>query len=735
MPADTVDGRTTESTPPVVESVTVVSRPFGDGSVAGGRVSAAVRFSEAVTVTGRPTLALRVGSATRTAGLAAQPEPATVEFAYTLQAGDDAAGGIGVPANAIRLNGGSIRDGVGNDAVLDSSEVLPSAGQASAPGVRLGCKQPVASGALRRLQAASAGSGDGPAGHDPAGHDFELTLELEAHRDGSAQPVELGCVALASPDRRFSYAITRGDTSRFAVGAADGWLRYVGSGENAARTSAYLLTVTATPGDGGAPLHLAVRVMVVGTEDGRRARMLQIGLAGFSRTVASTAVQVIGRRFTAPAAMSSADGDELDLAVTLNGRSLGLADAGGAHARAELAGAVIDALGIRAGPDGGVAWDAPSGAQLVGGSAFSVEQGAAGSRWSVWGSGDLSGFSGDVDGFRQDGTVLSAYLGADYRFVPNARAGLAASYNRLDLTSSSETEGDATLQGTLGQVYPYLFWMPDEWLGIWGLAGLGAGTAELTTAGGGSFLSPGLLRSWLGAAGQRAELWSGGGVSLAAKSDGFVTGIRQSVHGETGDPPPDVNALAWRARLLVEAGVETRLQDARLSGLVELGARLDGGDAEHGLGAEAGAEFGVTHAGTGLGLAARGRLLLVHEDANVRDWGASATLTWQPSGHGSGPSPVRGPGVGPARRRHGRPVARSAGGAGFRRRIRPLRRRTRRRPSGMAAGPRGRGGRLRPGRPGARSLRPAFRRPALRRPSPGRLRLPVRPERLPGVLR
>ena len=403
-------------------------------------------------------------------------------------------------------------------------------------------------------------------------------------------------------------------------------------GENAARTSAYLLTVTATPGDGGAPLHLAVRVMVVGTADGRRARMLQIGLAGFSRTVASTAVQVIGRRFTPPA-----ETDALDLAVTLNGRSLGLAEAGGAHARAELAGAVIDALGIRARPDGAVAWDAPSGAQLVGGSSFSVEQGAAGSRWGVWGSGDLSGFSGDVDGFRQDGTVLSAYLGADYRFVPNARAGLAASWSRLDLTSASETEGDATLQGTLGQVYPYLFWMPDEWLGIWGLAGLGTGTAELTTAGG-TFRSPGLLRSWLGAAGQRAELWSGGGVSLAAKSDGFVTGIRQSVHDENGDPPPDVNALAWRARLLVEAGLETRLQDARLSGQVELGARLDGGDAERGVGAEAGAEIAFTHTGTGLGLAARGRLLLVHEDANVRDWGASATLAWQPSGHGSGPS-------------------------------------------------------------------------------------------------
>ena len=40
-----------------------------------------------------------------------------------------------------------------------------------------------------------------------------------------------------------------------------------------------------------------------------------------------------------------------------------------------------------------------------------------------------------------------------------------------------------------------------------------------------------------------------------------------------------VSAHAWRARLLVEAGLESRPQDALLSGLVELGARLDGGDA------------------------------------------------------------------------------------------------------------------------------------------------------------
>ena len=633
VPLDKVDGRTTESTPPTVESVAVASAPSGGSYRTGDRVSVEVRFSESVTVTGSPHLALRIGAATRTAGLSARPVSDTVAFAYTLRSGDDASEGIGVPADAIRLNGGSIRDGVGNDAVLDSSEVLPSAG-AAGPGVRIACKQPVVSGAGRTLQPASAAGGDGLADYD-----VELTLELQEHRDGSEQPVELGCVALASTERSFSYLITRGDTSRFTV-AADGALRYVGSGESASRTTAHLLTVTATPDDGGAPLHLAVRVVVVGTDYSGRVRMLQIGLAGFARTVAASAVQVIGKRF-APVAGTDAP----DVDVTLNGRPLDLAEAGDAATRAELVSTVIDALGIRAQPGGTVAWDAPSGAQLIGDSAFSVEHGAGGSRWGVWGSGAFSGFSGEVDGFRQGGTVYSLYLGADYRFVPDAQAGLAASHSRLDLTSASESEGDATLQGTLLHVYPYLHWTPTQWLGIWGLAGLGQGTAEFTTVGG-SFMSPGFLQSWLGAAGQRAELWSGDTVSVAVKSDGFVSGIRQSFLGVIecfrggcgSDPPRNVNALAWRARLLVEAGVEARPQDARLSGLVELGARLDGGDAERGLGAEAGTELSFAHTGTGLGLTARGRLLLVHEDPRIRDWGASATLIWSPPDHGPGPS-------------------------------------------------------------------------------------------------
>ena len=725
IPADKVDGSTTESTPPVVASVAIVSPAPGGSYRSGDRVSVEVGFSEPVVVTGRPQLALRIGAASRTASTAggARRAPEVITFTYTLRSGDPGDEGIGVPADALRLNGGSIRDGAGNDADLSSSAVLPAVAGAADPGAQLGCKQPRLSGrsglsaARAGLQIASAGGGSATA--SPG---FDVTLELDENRDGSGQPVELGCVAVAEPGRQFSYAIADGDRARFAVGAADGLLRYIGTGEEVARTPEYLLTVTATPHDRGAAIDLSVRIVIVqidddgvvtlstrqplvgeavtaaladhdgvqsgsavwqwwrrtgpsgewraiagatgssytpvpadgghrlqarvGYRDGygaqtaasaqteavdlqpaRRERMLQVGLAGLGRTVAATAVGVIGERFSA-AMRAAGDPDAIDLSLALNGRPLALPVDGGVAARGAALAGVAEALGVRVQADGSVAVAAPSAAQLIANSAFSAGHGAVGARWGIWGSGDLSRFSADVDGFEQDATVLSGYLGADYRFAPNALAGLAASYSNIELTSVSEGDGEATLEGALVHLYPYGLWMPEPWLGIWSLAGFGLGTVDLTDAGGA------MLRARCApGSGQPAivaDLWSAGALSLAAISDGFVTGLT------TDGRLTAVGAHAWRVRILVEAGLEWRTGDSRIDGLVELGGRLDGGDAERGLGAEVGAELSYAHTGIGLGLAGRGRLLLVHEDRDLRDWGAGVTLYWAPPNRGPG---------------------------------------------------------------------------------------------------
>ena len=716
IPAHRLDGQTADATPPTVASVAIVSRPPAGGYVPGDTVSVAVTFSEPVEVAGSPLLALRVGSADRLAAFSDQAGPMsdTIQFVYTVRAGDRDDDGITIPADALRLNGGAIRDGNGNgnDAKLGSSAVPPSAAHSVAPGVRIACKQPVAARTMSQFAAGGSGSG-------LDNYDLELALQLEENRDGSERPIQLGCAALAAADRQFSYSITAGNNdSRFAVGPADGLLSYIGGGEDAEHTREYLLTVTAR--DGREKLVLMVRVAIVDVNDKglvtlsttqprtgeelsarledqddhvrdlrwqwwrrtaldgewtaivdatapsytpaaadagsylqarvtyadehgnqgaesaqteaveggpkRRDRILQLGLAGFGRAVATTAVNVIGQRLAPPSAAESVS-PRVD--VALNGRSLHLTDLGATQARGALVTSLVDTLGVHVTPDRTISFQPSPGEALLANSSFSVGRGRGAGRWGFWGTGDLSRFEGDLDEVKQEGDVLAGYLGADYRVSPSALLGLAASYSTLDLKSATDEEGEATLTSHLVNVYPYGSWAPVEGLGLWGLAGLGTGGAELTDAGGSR---DGDLRMWLGATGQRVELLSGGALSVAAKSDGFITGVM------SGGGLPSVRANAWRVRVLLEGGVEWRTEDSVLSGSAELGGRLDGGDAEHGLGVETGAEISFRHPGIGLGLSGRGRMLLVHEDSNLRDWGVSAMLDWSPPGLGSGPA-------------------------------------------------------------------------------------------------
>ena len=105
---------------------------------------------------------------------------------------------------------------------------------------------------------------------------------------------------------------------------------------------------------------------------------------------------------------------------------------------------------------------------------------------------------------------------------------------RVPVDSTSEAEGKATLTGSLVNVYPYGLWMPEQWLGIWGIAGFGTGASDLTTADGG--LPDESLLSWLGAAGQRAELrYTHTGIGLGLAGRGRMLLVRR----RCSPPPPD----------------------------------------------------------------------------------------------------------------------------------------------------------------------------------------------------
>ena len=114
LPADaqttpTVSGVAITSTPNIGD--TYNSNPFWP-------ISVEVSFSEAVTVTGAPQLALTIGAQTRQADYASGSGASTLRFNYSVQFSDVDADGVSIAANALTLNGGTIRSAGGVNASL-----------------------------------------------------------------------------------------------------------------------------------------------------------------------------------------------------------------------------------------------------------------------------------------------------------------------------------------------------------------------------------------------------------------------------------------------------------------------------------------------------------------------------------------------------------------------------------------------------------------------------------------
>ena len=114
-------------TTPSIASISIISDPGGDGAYGrGDEIQVAVDFAPPgeITVTGSPQLTLDVGGAARTADYKTYNYDGVTSlvFAYTVAAGDDDSDGISIPANAVKLNGGTIA-GADADANLDHAAV------------------------------------------------------------------------------------------------------------------------------------------------------------------------------------------------------------------------------------------------------------------------------------------------------------------------------------------------------------------------------------------------------------------------------------------------------------------------------------------------------------------------------------------------------------------------------------------------------------------------------------
>ena len=132
-PFRTVDGRIESA--PTVAGILVEGPPSGDTFELAETISVWLWFNRAVAVTGAPQVALTIGAQTRYASFAAtaalMPIPLAsspafaarpVNFLYSVEDSDHDEDGISIDANALTLNGGTIKVRGGSaDAVLDIS--------------------------------------------------------------------------------------------------------------------------------------------------------------------------------------------------------------------------------------------------------------------------------------------------------------------------------------------------------------------------------------------------------------------------------------------------------------------------------------------------------------------------------------------------------------------------------------------------------------------------------------
>ncbi len=121
-----------ETSTPSVASISIISDPGEDGAYGyDDEVQVAVAFTPPgeLTVTGAPQLTLDVGGIARTAAYKTSNYDGvtTLVFAYTISAGDHDGDGISIPADALKLNRGSITASDSTEAVLTHAAVSSDA--------------------------------------------------------------------------------------------------------------------------------------------------------------------------------------------------------------------------------------------------------------------------------------------------------------------------------------------------------------------------------------------------------------------------------------------------------------------------------------------------------------------------------------------------------------------------------------------------------------------------------
>ena len=361
-------------------------------------------------------------------------------------------------------------------------------------------------------------------------------------------------------------------------------------------------------------------------------------MARFGRTAAAATVDAIAIRMN-DAATSAGE----DHSLTLAGQRLALV---GAAPLPLQAAARIEPW--EEGATGSITLQ-----DLAEDSAFDLGRSLAEGYLSVWAASSYHQFEKTSE-YTLDGNLVSAILGADHAGDHHV-AGMALAYHGGggeygDLGEDDEGE----LAAALYSFHPYVRLTIGDYLHIGGSFGAGTGSMNIKPAGG-KEVETSMTMTALGALDARLDLNLSPGWLLAVQADAHT------VHMVSAEKKPELPELATatnRIRLGLESSYAFLVGEGMsLAPTVEAGVRHDGGDAETGLGLDAGGGLRFTAAAIGLMVDARGHVVLSNfaSDAQtgdaagaLREWGLGGMIRWRPDFGGHGPEVTLAPSYGAA---------------------------------------------------------------------------------------
>ena len=193
-------------------------------------------------------------------------------------------------------------------------------------------------------------------------------------------------------------------------------------------------------------------------------------------------------------------------------------------------------------------------------------------RWSAWGRGAQTRFSGADGPVSITGDVVTATVGADARWG-RWTGGVAVSHSLGEGSYSAEAVGGGVLASTLTSLNPYGGVALNARVSLWGVLGVGVGELTLTPEGADAIETD--LGNAMAAFGTRAVfVRRASGLELAVVSDALYTNTvsdaAEGLMGAEGD--------ASRVRLMLEGSRAMALWNgATLRPTLEAGVRYDGG--------------------------------------------------------------------------------------------------------------------------------------------------------------